>query len=559
MRQLGQRDQQRLFMRLAWGWIAASAAAGALAALAGPSQLLLGSGPEGIGMLRYGLAASLATLAGAGAVAGAMLALPGAVRKRWLHPSFGLWLMLLFGNVDWLGNAEGALRWLLQGTLLITVLWGAFRLRGADWRPGAVAAAVLVAITLAPILTLLWRDAAVAAKEQWWFADSELASQLVAQAPALRETESVNPDIYLVVPDRYPSPLEARRRDHPYPAPALAALRERGWRIRNEASTDMPRTSLTMASTFALTTRLTNGEREKRGPVEAKALLESKQLQFGRSFTKPLLLDFFERAGYDTWGWIGWWLLTEYVPFGHVDKSRNEQLITALHMVTLDAWLSIHSGGRKRTPDPWRNRALSTQRNCQELVDQRERFFAFQRPHRQRGKPLFVLYHVFWLHDTVNMNASGACQGHDEANAFVLPAEMDHGRLALCRASKERGEELSGWAPSCLPDEVRVKRVGTMIAYLPTFLTRLEQHAREVAHGRPFRILVLADEGLADAHWGTDALPGQWRDDRWIKHPAVFRATFAEGLHKLWPEQAIPDMPQAMREVVLDLLREKTF
>ena len=508
-----------------------------------------------MGMLRYGLAWSMATLAGVGMAAGAVLALPGAFRKRVLHPSFGLWIMLMFGNVDWLGNAEGPFRWILQADLLAVLVLGGFKLRDADWRLGAVAAAALAAITSMPIGMLVLTETEMAAREQWRFGDAEFAGRIMGRTAALRAKASVNPDIYLVVADRYPSPKEAVRRGSPYPAFALAGLRENGWRIRHDASTDTPSTVVTMASTFALATGLTNGGGQETRAAGVKALYENNQLNYGYSFANPLLLEFLKGAGYETWGWIGWWLLMNYVPFDRVDKSREGKRIDTLHEVTLDSWAWIHSGGRDRKTDPWRDLAMATERNCRQLTDQRERFFAFQRPYNRREQPLFMLYHVLWFHDVVNMDEFGSCVGDNEAGAFDLPAQLGHGRLALCRSSKDRAEELLRWAPSCLPDEVRAERAGKTIAYLPAFLSRLERHARRVAMGRPFRIVVVADEGFADAHWGADAPSGAWRDDRWIKHPAVFRATFAEGRPSLWVEEQIPDMPQAMREVVLDLLR----
>ena len=51
-----------------------------------------------------------------------------------------------------------------------------------------------------------------------------------------------------------------------------------------------------------------------------------------------------EKAGYDTWGWLGWWLSSHYVPFRHIDKSRHRSL-DSLHGASMSAWFSMHSGG----------------------------------------------------------------------------------------------------------------------------------------------------------------------------------------------------------------------
>ena len=152
------------------------------------------------------------------------------------------------------------------------------------------------------------------------------------------------------------------------------------------------------------------------------------------------------------------------------------------------------------------------------------------------------------------MDVSGECQV-DGSDVFDVPAARGSRWIAFCQELQERGEQVLGWAPGCLPQDVRDERAGRLIAYLPAFLERLELHANEVAGDRPFRILVIADEGMPYRHGGAESQT-PWRSGAWDKHPAVFRAEFGKGVARLWPEEEIPDMPQAIREVVLDLVRQ---
>ena len=272
---------------IAWGWIVASAAAGALAAVSLFAQVLLVSGDR---RLFFDLEISLVAATVAGAVIGAVLALPGAFRRRVLHPSFGFWVIFLFGSVDWLGDLEGTLRWSLQGVLLVLLLAGAFSLRRAGLGPAVLSGAALATLVTVPVGILVWKNAFAPTEDEWRFEDPEFSHRVAMEAGALRaRTEAGRlPDIWVVVPDQYPSISEAVRRGVPYPEAELIRLRERGWRIRDDAWADVPNTAVTLAHTFSLSTQLMNGGRQVPAmPARVVQLFEQEALLWEPSFFAP--------------------------------------------------------------------------------------------------------------------------------------------------------------------------------------------------------------------------------------------------------------------------------
>ncbi|MCY3822208.1 MAG: hypothetical protein OXH52_23125 [Gammaproteobacteria bacterium] len=541
--------------RKAWAWLVASAAAGALLALSFSLQVLLGAGYK---QLFSGVVASLAGAAGVGAAIGAFLALPSVFGNRLLHPSLGLWLMVLFGNVDWLGDMGGPLRWVLQGALLTLLILGAFRLRDAGGGLGLVPGAVLAAIAAVPISIAVRAHASVLAQDQWFFDDPEFRGGVLSEARAVRERQEVGelPDIWLIVADTFPSVSEAVRRGVPYSEWELARLRERGWRIHDDASTDVPNTTVTLAQTLSLSTQISNGQRRLPATSERlQVLFKQNELRWERTFSDPLLLEVLEDAGYDTWGWLGWWRAPQYLPFLHVDTSRD-RFLNLLHQTVIDAWLWTHFGLWRSRRSSESGHSHASEQNCRELAAQRERFFAWD-PERapDRDPPLFVVYHLFWSHDGANIDAAGECRT-DEPHDYDLTAERDDEWAAFCADLRRTGRNVMGWAPGCLRKEIQDQRAGRLNHYLTRFLARLESHALEVAGTRPFRILVFADEGMPRAASHAEYQnPSAWQIAYLVKDTGVFRAEFGSGVTRLWMETDIPDMPQAVREVVVDLVR----
>ena len=537
--------------RLAWGSIACSALAGTLVAFTALAQVLVGSDTSVLEIFQFRVAASIAIIGGTGALAGALISLPGALPQRIVHRSLGLWILVAFGNVDWLGTLDGQARTLGQLALLIAIVAAARMFKHADARMGLVALTIIAGWALAPIGILVWRDAGTAFEARWRFEDAELANRLMASASASRERGHSVPDLYLVVTDRYPSLAEAERRGYPYPAHMLAQLRARGWRIRSDAVSSMPVTALTLAATWALTNTISDGARVQTGSKRLKALYEADRLRWSETFAQPLLLDVLGQAGYETHGWIGWWLPTYAIPFDYVDSSRGVRRSNTLIEAVGAMWLWTHLGWVKHSEHGHLGHvARSTQPNCRELVRQRERFFAQDGTRRATDPPRFVFYHVFWLHDMVNMDTDGECADAEEDAAFEVPYGLSDWRIALCRNAKAKGAERTHWVPGCLPDAIRARRRAAMIAYLPVFLERLEVHAKRNAGTRGFRILVFSDEGISDPHRSAERDPAAWWDTHWRKHPAVLRATLAGNVPALWAPETIPDMPQAVREVV---------
>ena len=153
------------------------------------------------------------------------------------------------------------------------------------------------------------------------------------------------------------------------------------------------------------------------------------------------------------------------------------------------------------------------------------------------------------------MDVSGECQV-DEPDDYDLTTEGGVEWAAFCKDLRQRDETVMGWAPGCLAMDVLDKRASRLNLYLTGFLRRLESHAKEVAGTRPFRILVLADEGMSRLGRGAEyENPRAWQINYLVKGHAVFRAEFGKGVTRLWPETEIPDMPQAVRDVVVDLVR----
>ena len=541
-----------MITRVGWRWLGVSAAGGALAALGMVAALLLGSGTGWADLLELRLAGPVATIAGAGALAGAAMALPGVGPRPLVHPGFGLGMLLAFGNVDWLRAIDGPEKGLAQLALLATLVIAGARLKDAGPGPGIIAGAGVVAMALTPITALTWKDATASLEPQWWFEEPGLGGRMRAQAAHIGRSAGGLPDIYLVVPDRHPSPSEAKRRGIAYPEEALARLRARGWQIRDEARTATPETSVTFASTLALTTTITDGTAVETAPGRIKTLYDAGRLRWRRAFAQPLLLDVLARAGYETQGWIGWWLPSEAIPFDRVDRLRRSWLGGSLGRAAATTWRSQHLAGLGRSEERGLGHvARSRWTDCHEVVSQRERFFATDHDDRKPG-PLFVLYHAYWLHDMVEMDAAGACTSTHEDAAAAGPYGRTEAEIAQCgEETIERGADGPQRAAQCAGE---VARAGAMMAYLPAFLERLEAHARRNAGRAGFRILVLSDEGLTDEGHGVEHDPTAWGTAHERKHPAVLRATYAEGVRELWEEQAIPDVPQAMRAVVEEML-----
>ena len=534
--------------RAAWGWFFAVVVAGAFVAVAMAGQVVRSTEWGWLDIVVYGHAASLAIVAAVGALAGALLGLPALLRQRPVHPASGLWVLVLAGNVDWLHLVEPPAKAVVQAIGLLGVLVAARGLRAAGPKLGRIAVAACVGIVVTPLAVVAWRDVTALHHGQWWFEEPGLAGRLGALAARRAGSAHPLPDLYLVVSDRYPSVVEAARRGVPYPRVALQRLREAGWRIADEAVTEAPVTALTLASAFALGSTLTDGVAVRRGAHVMLSLFDADRLAWRRAFADPLLLKLLTLAGYETQGWIGWWLAMESVPFDRVDKAGFEFVSRGLVDATLRAWLATHLELLDVADRPVKGSLArlgfwSDHFHCQQLARQRERFFAAPPMARDGRSPVFVLYHLFWLHDEVNMNAFGECERF-HAGATPLP-----GRAPLCLSDVEPDVVPGDVAGACFRNQVHASRVGAMIAYLPAFLERLELHARRRAAGRGFRILVLSDEGLNDPR-----APGDGPHAHAHKHRSVFRATYAEGVPERWDPDAIPDIAGALRLVVEGLV-----
>ena len=493
---------------------------------------------------------ALLSILAIGAIAGAVIALPGSMPSRLVHPCFGFCLIVLFGPVDWTPEVHLIAKLALQISAFALLIAFTRKIRHWGWRPAVTAFAVALTLSVLAVVPTTLREVLIAQRGYYTFGENGLADRIGTLATQRSKRGPLLPDLWLIVTDRYPSPREARRRGYGYPADALDRLRGRGWRIRDDATTQIPNTQLTVAATLALTTMVRRGDQVETDPLAIKVLHDQRRLIARPSFTHPLLLRTLRTVGYETHGWIGWWVKTDRIPFDHVHRARRRWL-PLYAQSTFETWLQSHASWTN-PPDRFGHTARSAWDHCLDTVRQRESFFSDVVGDGDRA-PRFVFYHVLWLHDVAKLGIGGECldelspepvTGLDPYVAFDVVA---------CRDTPFSREALN---PDCARELAQVRRNAAMVSYLPVFLDRLEHHVRGVAGQRAFRILVFSDEGLNDTDVGFGADPTPWRDHYWRKHPAVFRATFDQRRDRLWSEAEIPDLPQAVRLTVEALLRE---
>ena len=469
----------------------------------------------------YGLLPSVGAAALGAAALGAVLALPTATPLRIAHPALAVALIATFGAVDWLSWLEGRAKDIAQGMAAVALIAAAVRYRLADARPGLIAGAVLLATTLYPMAMHTATSVEAKRHERWRFAaEGRFASELGRRAEQAAPHTRALPDLYLIILERHPSPRHAAQRGASYDGAALGALRARGWRIQNDAQTGMPLTEATFAAMLALSETLSDGEGGAMRPGSAglNALFSQGELALSSAFAAPLALDVLARAGYRTEAYVGWWLPTQALRVDAIDHSHRLSGALWMPRTVLLALVEAHGWARrdgKGIDEGSRKRFnLMQQRQCKRFVEQRERLF--DKRDREGDAPRLLLYHVYWLHDSLALDSEGSC------------AEQGTGRVDARRA-----------VPA---------------AYLPHFLERMERHARTYGRGRAFRILAMADEGINDAwsHDAEEAGDSAWRIGSQLKHRAVWRASFAEGLPELWAEEDVPDLPDALKEAIED-------
>ena len=527
---------------IAWGWIAAGALGAAFSALALLSVIFIGSNQRAFesafALAHFGFLPSIGIVVLGASGLGALLALPTATPARIAHPALAVALITAFGPVGWIPWLEGEAKVLAQGALAIAIIAVAVRYRRADARPGLIIGAALAAITLTPMAMYGAKSVEVERKARWHFAAEEhFVSALKRRAEEAAPLAHALPDLYVIILEQHPSPRDAAERGLGYDEAALAALRARGWRISNDAQTNAPHTLTTFASMFSLSERLTDGKRTKR--VEAATLnahVSAGEIAHSRAFAAPLALDALGRAGYRREAWVGWWLPTTTLRVDAIDSlfMGGGALFLAGYLNSAwrreHGWTGSEGTANDESLDERINAALLA--HCKRVVAQRERLFAKRA--RQGDAPRFALYHVYWVHDGLALDSEGACATHDGLLNPETPA---------CARS----------FIYCVTHEERARRTRAALAYLPSFLERIERHARRYAHGRAFRILAFADEGIAEALDDDEkaADNAAWYDGPWRKHRAVWRASFTEGTPELW-EENIPGLPRALKESIED-------
>ena len=464
--------------RIAWGWVAAGALGAAFSALALLSEVFIGSHVSVFALAHYALLPSLGTVVlGAGAL-GALLALPAAMPARVAHPALAVGLIAALGPVDWFPWLHGGAKGIAQGATTIAMLAAAIRYRRADARPGLVAGAALVAMTLSPIA--IWGAKSIEAERnaRWHFAAGErFARALERRAQEAAHRARALPDLYVIIVERHPSPRNAARRGWGYDEAALDDLRSRGWQISNDAHTNAPHTETTFASMLSLSETLSDGMRTRRADAaQLNALASAREIALSRAFAAPLALDVLARAGYRSEAWVGWWLPTMALRTHAIDHAQARSGTAHLWTTLRAAWTQEHRWKRSEgtsNDESLHERVGTTQAaSCERFVAQRERLFA--RRDREGDAPRFALYHVFWIHAALALDSDGACAAHDAPRDALLDTETP-----TCAEQ---------WSAHCITLEERARRTRGVLAYLPHFLERIEGYARTHARGRAFRI-----------------------------------------------------------------------
>ena len=406
---------------IAWGWIAAGALGAALSALALLSVIFIGSNQHAFqsafALAHFGFLPSIGIVVLGASGLGALLVLPTATPARIAHPALALALITVFGPVGWIPWLEGEAKVLAQGALAIAIIAVAVRYRRADARPGLIIGVALAAITLTPMVMYGAKSVEVERKARWHFAAEEhFVSALKRRAEEAAPHARALPDLYVIILEQHPSPRDAAERGLGYDEAALDALRARGWRISNDAQTNAPHTLTTFATMFSLSERLADGKRTKR--VESATLnahVSAGEIAHSRAFAAPLALDALGRAGFRREAWVGWWLPTITLRADAIDSHFMGGGAALLAGYLHRAWRREHgwTGSEGAATDESLEQRVNAilRADCKRFVAQRERLFA--KRDRQGDAPRFALYHVYWIHDGLELDSEGSCVAHD--------------------------------------------------------------------------------------------------------------------------------------------------
>ena len=337
----------------------------------------------------------------------------------WVSATAGLIPQLVIYNWGWPAFA-----------VLATCLWLSFRTGSQDkpFRFHRVVLVVGVAFGATPVVELVF-------SESNRINGPDVAPEVsphVAQLLQVAKESTHADDVYLVVPDRYPSPTAAEQAGYGYSN--LNFLDH--WLIDHDARTDTPSTTATFDQIASLEKE--GGEHWLRDPISFQAA---------------------RLAGMTVDGYMGSYDSLAPLPFDTLDR------VSTWRWATAGALLSsrfLYGLGISSLPTVFDGRMESgsyAEIQCDEYAAQRVRMLS---PRRDRERPSLTIMHLYYLHDELEMTPEGYCVDGATAQQTldVLPLFLEVlRRKALAEAAGGRGVWIvaaadEGWHVKGLPNDV---------------------------------------------------------------------------------------------------------
>ena len=301
-------------------------------------------------------------------------------------------------------------------------------------------------------------------KEDHRIAPVELIHQLES-APPPEEL----PDIFLVVPDRYPSNRSLKDFFDYDNTPFLTELGERGFKIPNtDTRSNYGQTYISMASSLNLS-------------LHGDEIAFSKTIPILRN---NLLVQTLKRLDYQYVHLAGWWSGTRRVPMADYvyNGTHAVQSVLTDFEETLAGMVPLR-GLYLTFMEWWIGNAGRDEYECHRL----KRQLAHVRTLERDERPLFVLLHAYIPHSPVTMDRMGECIEKIYIESLLwLPEnlELSDFQRAVAQLEAQRFKPY------------RKAAVDYMLHLNDELLEIFEtQRAKSHARGRKFMFVIQADEG----------------------------------------------------------------
>ena len=376
---------------------------------------------------------NIAFAAGAGALLALVECCKPAPAYR-VHPQG--WCIVVVVVALWVSATSGLIPQLIvydwgwpAFAILATCLWLSFRVGSRD-KPVRFHRVVLVvgaAFGATPVLELAFNEF------RWRNGPPPALSSHVAQLLQVAKASTHADDVYVVVPDRYPSPTAAEQAGYGY---SNLNFLDR-WLVDRDARTDTPSTTLTFDQIASLEKE--GGARWLRDPVSFRAA---------------------HLAGMTVDGYMGSYDSLAPLPYDTLDR------VTTWRWATAGALLSsrfLYGLGFRDMPTVFDGRMESgsyADIQCAEYAEQRVRMLS-RRP-TDREQPSLTIMHLYYLHDKLDMSPEGYCVDgattQHTLDALPLFLEILR-RKALLEAAGSRGVWIvaaadEGWHSKGFPHDV---------------------------------------------------------------------------------------------------------